>query len=218
VIRDEKNTVVPGFYAAGECACVSVHGANRLGTNSLVDILVFGRRAGKDMAKYIAQADFAPLPPKPEENASALMARLREGSGKETKDSVAAVRDELQREMMDKAGVFRTQEMLAAGRERVRQLQERYQHVRIQDQGRIFNTDLVEAIELGFLLDVAQVTVEAALTRQESRGAHSREDFPKRDDANWLKHSLGYRTPSGAIEFRYKPVIITRFQPQERKY
>ncbi len=218
VIRDEKNTVVPGFYAAGECACVSVHGANRLGTNSLVDILVFGRRAGKDMARYIAQEDFAPLPPKPEESASALMTRLRGGNGKDTKESVAAVRDELQKEMMDKAGVFRTAETLTAGRERVRALQERYRRVRIQDTGHVFNTDLVEAIELGFLLDTAQVTVEAALARQESRGAHSREDFPKRDDVNWLKHSLGYQTPSGSIEFRYKPVSITRFQPQERKY
>ncbi len=218
VVKDEANTVVLGFYAAGECACVSVHGANRLGTNSLVDILVFGRRAGKDMAKYIAQADFSSLPPKPEESAEARMARLREGNGSEAKESVAKVRDELQREMMDKAGVFRTAETLAVGRDRVRALQERYQRVRIQDRGRVFNTDLVEAIELGFLLDVAQVTVEAALARQESRGAHSREDFPKRDDANWLKHSLGYRTPSGAIEFRYKPVTITRFQPQERKY
>jgi succinate dehydrogenase / fumarate reductase flavoprotein subunit len=131
---------------------------------------------------------------------------------------VAAVRDELQREMMDKAGVFRTDELLAAGRERVRELQERYQRVRIQDAGRVFNTDMVEALELGFLLDTAQVTVEAALARQESRGAHSREDFPKRDDANWLKHSLAYRTEDGGVEFRYKPVTITRFQPQERKY
>ncbi len=219
VIQDEKNTVVPGFYAAGECACVSVHGANRLGTNSLVDILVFGRRAGKDMAQYVAQADFPSLPSKPEGQASALMARLREGpEADEPKESVAAVRDELQREMMDKAGVFRAAETLAAGRDRVRELQERYQRVRIQDRGHVFNTDMVEAIELGFLLDVAQVTVEAALARQESRGAHSREDFPKRDDANWLKHSLGYRSATGAIEFRYKPVTITRFQPQERKY
>ena len=218
VVKDEANTVVPGFYAAGECACVSVHGANRLGTNSLVDILVFGRRAGKDMAQYIAQADFPSLPPRPEESAEAQVARLREGNGAEAKESVAAVRDELQREMMDKAGVFRTAETLAVGCDRVRALQERYQSARIQDRGRVFNTDLVEAIELGFLLDVAQVTVEAALARQESRGAHSREDFPKRDDANWLKHSLGYRAAGGTIEFRYKPVTITRFQPQERKY
>ncbi|MGH9811688.1 MAG: succinate dehydrogenase flavoprotein subunit, partial [Candidatus Acidiferrales bacterium] len=151
VVKDEANTVVPGFYAAGECACVSVHGANRLGTNSLVDILVFGRRAGKDMAQYIAQADFPSLPPKPEESAEAQVARLREGNGAESKESVAAVRDELQREMMDKAGVFRTAETLSAGRDRVRALQERYQSARIQDRGRVFNTDLVEAIELGFL-------------------------------------------------------------------
>ncbi|HXE74685.1 MAG TPA: succinate dehydrogenase flavoprotein subunit [Candidatus Xenobia bacterium] len=217
VVVDEKNTVLPGFYAAGEVACVSVHGANRLGTNSLVDILVFGRRAGRDMARYLKETDFAPLPPQPEERTRAWMARLREGRNGKS-ESVAALRDELQKEMMDKASVFRTAESLSQGRERVRELQERYQRVRVQDRSEIYNTDLVEALELGFLLDVAEVTVEAALARQESRGAHSREDFPKRDDVNWLKHSLGYRSPSGGIEFRHKPVVITRFQPQERRY
>ncbi|MBI2956330.1 MAG: succinate dehydrogenase flavoprotein subunit [Acidobacteria bacterium] len=219
VVVDEKNTVLPGLYAAGECACVSVHGANRLGTNSLVDILVFGRRAGRDMGRYVGEAELPPLPAQPEERARALLARLREGpNGDGRAESVAALRDELQREMMDKASVFRTGESLAEVREQVRALQERYQQVRVQDRGWVFNTDLVEAVELGFLLDVAEVTVEAALARQESRGAHYREDFPQRDDVKWLKHSLGRRTASGALELSYKPVTITRFQPQERKY
>ncbi|HSC77926.1 MAG TPA: succinate dehydrogenase flavoprotein subunit [Candidatus Acidoferrales bacterium] len=219
VVTDEKNTVLPGFYAAGECACVSVHGGNRLGTNSLVDILVFGRRAGRDIARYLKEGELAALPARPEERAQEWIARLREGdNGNGKSESVGPLRDELQREMMDKASVFRTAENLAAAAARVRELQERYQRVRIQDRGEVFNTDLVEALELGFLLDVAEVTVEAALARQESRGAHSREDFPKRDDVNWLKHSLGYRGAAGGIEFRHKPVVITRFQPQERKY
>ncbi len=219
VVTDEKNTALPGFYAAGECACVSVHGGNRLGTNSLVDILVFGRRAGRDMARFLRENDFAPLPSQPEERTKEWIERLLEGgNGNGKGESVGALRDELQREMTDKASVFRTAENLAAAAQRVRELQERYQQARIQDRGEVFNTDLVEALELSFLLDVAEVTVEGALARQESRGAHSREDFPKRDDANWLKHTLGYRSASGGIEFRYKPVVITRFQPQERKY
>ena len=131
---------------------------------------------------------------------------------------MAELRDTLQREMMDKASVFRDEKLLAEMKEVVGELQQRYQEVTIQDRGRVFNTDLVEALELGFLLDCAQTVVAGALARQESRGAHSREDFPKRDDQNWLKHSLAYRTPGGQIELKYKPVTITRFQPQERKY
>ena len=220
VVVDEKNRVLPGFYAAGECACVSVHGANRLGTNSLVDILVFGRRAGRDIVRYVSENDFPSLPPRSEENAEQWLARLRaagNGSGGR-RTSVAELRDTLQREMMDKASVFRDQKLLAEMDEILRELQQRYQEVTIQDRGRVFNTDLVEALELGFLLDCAQTVVAGALARQESRGAHSREDFPKRDDQNWLKHSLAYRTPGGQIELKYKSVSITRFQPQERKY
>jgi len=219
VVVDEKNTVLPGLYAAGEVACVSVHGANRLGTNSLVDILVFGRRSGRDIARFLHENDYAPLPPQASERAQALVERFRASAkGNGTGESVAAVRDELQAVMMDKASVFRTAESLTEARDAVRSLQERYQKTRIQDRSLVFNTDLVEAIELGFLLDVAEVTVEGALARQESRGAHSREDFPKRDDVNWLKHSLIYRDPSGALSMKFKPVVITRFQPKERTY
>ncbi|MGH9863644.1 MAG: succinate dehydrogenase flavoprotein subunit [Candidatus Acidiferrales bacterium] len=217
VVIDEKNTAVPGLYAAGECACVSVHGANRLGTNSLVDILVFGRRAGRDIARFVRENDFAPLPTRPAERAREWIERLRGGTNGRG-ESAAAVRDTLQQEMMVKASVFRTAELLGEMQESVRALQERYQQVRIQDRSSVFNTDLVEALELGFLLDTAEATVAGALARQESRGAHSREDFPKRDDVNWLKHTLARRDATGRIQLNYKPVTITRFQPQERKY
>ncbi len=214
VILDEKNTPVLGFYAAGECACVSVHGANRLGTNSLVDILVFGKLAGRDMAEYIRGADFAPLPKDADGPAREECERLLTSNGSE---SVARLRETLQREMMDKASVFRTQEGLEAMLTTLKELKDRYRRVRLQDKGKIFNTDLQEALELGYLLDLAEVTVVSALARRESRGAHYREDFPKRNDAEWLKHTLAYRI-NGEFELRYKPVVITRFQPVERKY
>jgi len=215
VVVDENNRVLPGFYAAGECACVSVHGANRLGTNSLVDIIVFGRRAGRDMARFVAENDFAPLLPEPEGKARELISRLRSASKGE---SAANLRDTLQREMMDKGSVFRDGAGLEQLLETLRDLQRRYQRVAIQDRGNIFNTDLAEAIELGFLLDIAEVTVVSALARTESRGAHYREDFIERNDTDWLKHTLAYRTPNGNIDLRYKPVTITRFPPKERKY
>ncbi|MFQ5662267.1 MAG: succinate dehydrogenase flavoprotein subunit [Terriglobia bacterium] len=218
VVVDEQNKVLPGFYAAGECACVSVHGANRLGTNSLVDILVFGRRAGRDIARYVRETDFPALPASPQERARARVERLRGGKGTGSPESAAAVRDELQREMMDTASVFRAADSLTRMRDALGELQERYQRVQIHDRSRVFNTDLVEALELGFLLDVAEVTAAGALARQESRGAHYREDFPQRDDRSWLKHSLAYRTRRGGIELKYKPVTITRFEPKERKY
>ena len=215
VVIDETNRVLPGFYAAGECACVSVHGANRLGTNSLVDIIVFGRRAGRDMARFVDENDFTPLPPEPEGRTRELLSRLRSSTKGE---SVARLRDILQREMTDKGSIFRDGAGLEQLLETVRDLQRRYQEVAIQDRGTVFNTDLVEAIEFGFLLDIAELTVASALARTESRGAHYREDFPERNDSEWLKHTLAYRTPSGNIELRYKPVTITRFPPKERKY
>jgi succinate dehydrogenase / fumarate reductase flavoprotein subunit len=214
VLMDEQNTPLPGFYAAGECACVSVHGANRLGTNSLVDIVVFGRRAGRDMARFIAQNDFTPLPPDSESRAREETERLLHSTGGE---SVADIRAELQEVMMDNVGVFRIESQMQAAVERVHQLQERYQRVSLQDKGATFNTELLEAIELGYLLDLAELTAASALARQESRGAHSREDYPERDDENWLKHTLAYRTDTG-VELRYKPVSITRFQPKPRTY
>ena len=214
VVIDDQNTVLPGLYAAGECACVSVHGANRLGTNSLLDILVFGKHAGQHAVAFSRQTDLPDLPPDSTERSEALIRGLLERTQGEP---AAAIRKEMQDIMMDNASVFRDASTLEAAREKIRELKERYQNVRVQDQGRCFNTDLTDAIELGHMLDLAEVTVESALARQESRGAHFREDYPERDDAHWLKHTLAYQTESG-IELKYKPVTITRFQPQERKY
>ncbi|HKN25455.1 MAG TPA: succinate dehydrogenase flavoprotein subunit [Candidatus Acidoferrum sp.] len=214
VVVDEKNTPLPGFYAAGEVACVSVHGANRLGTNSLVDILVFGRRGGRHAAKFIEENNWVPLSPEAEEPAKALVSGLKNSRGKER---AADIRDALQDEMMDKASVFREASGLTAMREKLRELRQRYRQVKIEDQSARYNTELLEVIELGGLLDLAEVLVESALVREESRGAHFREDFPKRDDANWLKHTLAYKSEKG-IEFQYKPVTITKFEPKERKY
>ncbi len=216
VIRDENGAVVPGLYAAGECACVSVHGANRLGTNSLVDIIVFGRRGGKALREFVGKSSLAPsLRKNPEEEARTRIEGLLRSQGTET---VAQIRAELQAEMMDKASVFRTQADLEKALETIRGLKDRYRKVRLQDQGKNFNTELLEALELGYLLDLAEVTATAALARQESRGAHYREDFPNRDDANWLKHSLAFLRSDGRIDLRYKPVTITKFPPKERTY
>lgn len=214
VIIDENNTPLPGLYAAGECACVSVHGANRLGTNSLVDINVFGKRSGAHMARFIKNADFVPLPPEPESVVAREIERLLQG---EAKISAAEVRSRLQEEMMDKAGVFRDQNMLTEMKSALRELKAAYEDVRAEDKGKLYNTDLMEVYELGFLLDLSEVLVESALARRESRGAHYREDFPARDDDNWMKHTLAYRTDSG-IDLKYKPVVVTKYQPMERKY
>ncbi len=216
VVLDENNTVLPGLYAAGECACVSVHGANRLGTNSLVDLVVFGRRGGKAMAAYCKQADFVPLPPNPTAEVEAELARLRAANGG---TRVAELREQMQDVMSRYVGVFREEAGMQQALDAIRELKRRYQtDLRIDDRGNVFNTDLLEAWELGSLLDMAEVTAFSALARQESRGAHSREDFPKRDDVNWLKHTLAFRKPDGEIELRFKPVVITRHQPKERVY
>ncbi|MDO8730177.1 MAG: succinate dehydrogenase flavoprotein subunit [Candidatus Omnitrophota bacterium] len=214
VIKDEKATPVPGLYAAGECACVSVHGANRLGTNSLVDIIVFGRRGGKGLGEFVKTAVLQPLPADPQVKTKARMAKLFDGSGSE---SVEAIRRDLQAEMMDKAGVYRVEAELKKMLEILAGLKSRYQSVKLQDRGKKFNMELLEAFELEHLLQLSEVTVTGALARQESRGAHTREDFPKRDDAKFLKHTLAYNE-GGKVALRYKPVSITRFQPQERKY
>jgi succinate dehydrogenase / fumarate reductase flavoprotein subunit len=214
VITDEKNTLLKGFYAAGECACVSVHGANRLGTNSLVDILVFGRRAGVSAARYCKESDFPDLPPGPESAARSEISRLLSGSGSE---KTSALRGELQAAMMDLCGVFRTESGLKEMLSIVGDLKRRYGDVGVSDKSQVFNTDVLDAIELGNLIDLAEATAASALARQESRGAHYREDFAKRDDKNWLKHTLIYRS-DGATRLKYKPAVITKFEPQERKY
>jgi succinate dehydrogenase / fumarate reductase flavoprotein subunit len=215
VVIDEKNTVMPGFYAAGEVACVSVHGANRLGTNSLLDINVFGKRAGIDMVRYCQENDLLPLPKEPEGFAREQLDALR--SQQSGRERTAEIRSEMQDVMMDYVGVFREEEGIKQAINKLNELQERYQQIALDDKGKRFNTDVLEAWELGALLDAAEVTAVAALDRTESRGGHYREDYPKRDDENWLRHSLAWRV-DGKIELGRKPVTITDYEPKERVY
>lgn len=215
VIIDENNTVMPGLYAAGECACVSVHGGNRLGTNSLVDIIVFGKHAGLRAAEFAKGASYQSLPNDPTDFARAQFAKLNSGSGKERITDLAT---EMKDVMMDHVGVFRTEEGISQALTKVRELKERFKNVKVGDQGKAFNTDLLNTWELGNLLDIAEVTAQSALVRKESRGAHARDDYPKRDDVNWMKHTMAWQKETGEIELRYKPVVITKFQPKERVY
>ncbi|GAA1972538.1 succinate dehydrogenase flavoprotein subunit [Isoptericola halotolerans] len=237
VLRDSHN-VVKGLYAAGEVACVSVHGSNRLGTNSLLDINVFGKRSGRSAAAYAQSVEqHLPIPEDPTARVEAQLAEMRDRPDGER---VAEVRQALQETMDANAQVFRTQESLEQAASDIRELQKRYQNVSVQDKGTLFNTDLLEAIELGFLLDIAEVTVLAALNRRESRGGHYREDFPDRDDSNYMLHTMAYRRPTSApdaadghvegyfdhvedfgdykVVLGSKPVTQTRYEPMERKY
>jgi succinate dehydrogenase / fumarate reductase flavoprotein subunit len=214
VLIDEKNTIMPGLYAAGEVACVSVHGANRLGTNSLLDILVFGKYSGLKAAEYAKDSNLPTLPEDPTEFTRAQFDDLLNSSGEERPEIIAG---EMKQVMNDYVGVFRTGEGMNRALETIRELQERFKHVKVEDKGKVFNTDLLATWELGNLLDLAEVTAVTALAREESRGAHAREDFPKRDDENWMKHSLVWQK-DGEIELRYKPVNITKFEPKERVY
>jgi succinate dehydrogenase / fumarate reductase, flavoprotein subunit len=215
VVVGPSEEVVPGLYAAGECACVSVHGANRLGTNSLLDIVVFGRRGGLDMARYSREADLPDLPAEPEADAVSQLRALLDASGG---DSIADIRDQLQEQMFDLAGVVRMEEGLRKMQELLGGLRERYARAVVQDKGRVYNTDLMEAWELGALLDCADTLVAAALARDESRGGHYREDHPLRDDDHWLRHSLASREPDGGVRLEYKDVKMGAYVPMERKY
>jgi succinate dehydrogenase / fumarate reductase flavoprotein subunit len=237
VLRDGHN-VVKGLYAAGEVACVSVHGSNRLGTNSLLDINVFGKRSGRSAAAYAKTvAQHLDLPENPAARVEAQLAEMRD---RPDGDRVADVRKALQETMDANAQVFRTADSLNQALSDIRELQQRYRNVSVQDKGKLFNTDLLEAIELGFLLDIAEVTVVAALNRKESRGGHYREDFPNRDDANYMLHTMAYRRPTAApdvaeghvegyfdhvesfddykVVLGSKTVTQTRYEPMERKY
>lgn len=215
VVIDASNTVMPGFYAAGEVACVSVHGANRLGTNSLLDLIVFGKHAGLNAAAFAKGADFQPLPGDAQDFALQQLNALRTGNGSE---KIADISKEMKAVMFDGVGIFRTNDGMADALQKVRDLRQRFKNVRVADNGKVFNTELLNAWELGNLLDLAEVVALSALTRTESRGGHAREDYPKRDDANWMKHTLSWRQGDGGIQLGYKPVVITRFQPKERTY
>jgi succinate dehydrogenase / fumarate reductase flavoprotein subunit len=215
VVDGSDEAPVPGLYAAGECACVSVHGANRLGTNSLLDIVVFGRRGGKDMAGFAGDADLPDVDAHPE---APLREHLDGLLGRPEGFNAADIRAELQDNMFDLAFVVRTEESLRKMQDILGSLRERYDNVYVQDTGRMYNTELMEAVELGFLLDNADALVAAALARDESRGAHYRDDHPLRDDAHWLKHSLAYRNEDGSIHLKYKPVKLGPYVPMERKY
>ena len=220
-VLSDNDTVIPGLYAAGECACVSVHGANRLGTNSLLDINVFGKRAGQYSVEYAKTAKQVPMPANAADDVIAMIEKVRKSKGKE---KIAQLRKELQDSMDKNAQVFRTEETLKEAMEKIQELRGRYENISIQDQGKRFNTDLLEAIELGFLLDLAEVTVVACRERRESRGAHLREDYTERDDKKFMVHSMVYQQDKVSkqtgtnMKIDWKPVVVTNYQPMERKY
>lgn len=214
VISKGDNTIIPGLYAAGEVACASLHGANRLGTNSLGDLIVFGRRAGIEAANYAAGIGHSKLPEKPQEFARELLDKALSGSHKER---VSHIRRDLQETMQDNASVFRTEETLGKQIGVLKELKARFKEIGVDDQGEQYNTELMEALELGFLLDNAEALVHAAHNRKESRGAHSREDFKDRDDANWLKHTLIYKD-GDSVSIDYKPVTLGKYEPKPRVY
>ncbi len=214
VVVDDRNTLFPGLYAAGECACVSVHGANRLGTNSLLDLVVFGKHAGLKAAEYAKNADFEKLPVDPEADSKSQFEALRNGSGKANAFDIAT---EMKKVMFEDVGIYRTGTIMESALDKVLELKDRFKHIRVTDTGKIFNTELLNAWELGNMLDVAELVTVCALNRTESRGGHSREDFPNRDDKNWLKHTLACKV-NGKVDISYKPVVITKYQPKERVY
>jgi succinate dehydrogenase / fumarate reductase flavoprotein subunit len=215
VVIDENNTVMPGFYAAGEVACVSVHGANRLGTNSLLDLIVFGKHAGLRAAEFAQGADYQPLPANPTDFTQAQIDTIYDAQGDE---KILEISSKMKEVMMDCVAMFRTGDGMQSALETIRELRERYKHIPLHDHGKIFNTEMINIWELGNLLEIAEIVTVAALARTESRGAHARDDYPKRDDVNWLKHTLAWVKSDGAIELRYKPVVITKFQPKARVY
>ena len=218
VIADAQGTPIHGFFAAGECACVSVHGANRLGTNSLLDASVFGRRAGFAIAEFIKNgAELQPLPNKPGAQTKKQMQRLMEGDGRERIEPIAR---ELKSTMTQYCGIYRDQTRLQAGLERIEALQARFAHAMVMDTSHTFNTEILGAMEIDHLLNLGRVITTSALARTESRGAHSRTDFPTRDDEKWLQHTLAHQVPGARPKLSYKDVQIDweKHPPQERKY
>jgi succinate dehydrogenase / fumarate reductase flavoprotein subunit len=214
VVIDDRQTVFPGLYSAGECACVSVHGGNRLGTNSLLDLVVFGKHAGLRAAEYSRGAGFENLPEDPQAEARAQFAVLKHPEGKE---NVYDISTEMKKVMFDLVGIYRNEKDMLAAIEKVHELKERYKRIKLTDTGKIFNTELINAWELGNMLELAEVIAVSALNRKESRGGHSREDYPNRDDKEWLKHTL-ITLQDNEFKIGYKPVSITKYQPKVRVY
>ena len=214
-VNIKTESPIAGLYAAGECSCISVHGANRLGTNSTADCLVFGAVSGEEAAKYALSTSFREIP---KDKVLEEEKRIFDGIlGREGDEKVPAIRDEMRKIMNDKVWIFRTGEELKEALKEIRALKERFKNIRVEDKGGPFNMALVEALQLDFTLELAEVTVVSALARTESRGAHYRLDYPKRDDKNWLKHTLAYCTREGP-RLEYIPVTITKWTPTERKY
>jgi len=216
-IRTNMKTETPinGFYAAGECSCISVHGANRLGTNSTADCLVFGTVAGEEAAKYALSSSFHEIP-----NAKIVAEEKRvfdEILGSEGNEKVPLIRDEMRRVMNEKVWIFRRGDQLESALKEIRELKQRFKKIKVEDKGMPFNTGFTSALQLDFMLDLAEITIASALARTESRGAHSRRDYPKRDDENWLKHTLAYYTKEGP-RLEYIPVTITKWLPAARTY
>ena len=216
VLSDHKGGVIEGVYAAGEAAFVSVHGANRLGTNSLLDIVVFGKRAGQSMVDYVSSTKASPLSESAADDLSNKISGLMEKEHT-TEFSVAKIRSELQDSMEENAKIFRSKETLDNQTEILSDLRERYKNVTISDKSKVFNSELLEAIELDYLLDMADTTVASALARKESRGAHSREDYPDRDDTKFMKHSFAFKN-GDSVKLEYKDVELGKYEPMERKY
>ncbi len=214
VVVDDKGTTVPGLFAAGECACVSVHGANRLGTNSLLDLVVFGKHAGLRAAEYAKSAEYQKMPENAEAATMAEFEALRTASGKVNAYDLA---NEMKNVMFSEVGIYRNEKDMQSALDKVRDMQKRFKEVKVADTGKIFNTELLNAWELGNMLEIAEVVAASALNRKESRGGHSREDYPDRDDKNWLKHTL-IAKKNGKLEINYKPVVITKHQPKARVY
>jgi succinate dehydrogenase / fumarate reductase flavoprotein subunit len=214
-VNVKTETPIAGLYAAGECSCVSVHGANRLGTNSTIDCLVFGAVAGEEAAKRALSSSFHEIS---HEKLLAEEKRIFDGIlGSEGSERLPIIRDEMRRIMNTKVWIFRRGDQLEGALKEIRELKQRFRKIKVEDKGKTFNTAFTSALQLDLMLDLAEVTIVGALARTESRGAHSRRDYPKRDDENWLKHSLAYCTKEGP-RLEYVPVKITKWLPVERKY
>ena len=214
-VRKNNDEFVEGFYAAGECSCVSVHGANRLGANSVLEAMLFGRYVGKTMVEEIDDIELREATEEDAKNALKEIEFVLTNNGNE---SVPQLRDELQTTMTENAGAFRTGESLQIALAKINELRQRYKNIRIKDKSKIFNTELQEAIEFGHMLDYSKFIVECAIARKESRGAHYREDFQKRDDENFLKHTMAYMDEDGNISLDYMPVTLGKFELKERTY